>query len=37
MNTDYFANDMLVTKRDGRTEDISFDKILNRIKKLGKQ
>jgi ribonucleoside-diphosphate reductase alpha chain len=29
------TNDMRVTKRDGELEDIAFDKILNRIKKLG--
>ena len=31
----YNNNDMRVTKRDGNLEDMSFDKILNRIKKLG--
>jgi ribonucleotide reductase alpha subunit len=30
-------NDMRVTKRDGNLEDMSFDKILNRIKKLGQE
>jgi ribonucleoside-diphosphate reductase alpha chain len=30
-------NDMRVTKRDGNLEDIAFDKILNRIKKLGQE
>lgn len=35
MTTTYFSNEMLVTKRNGNTEDISFDKILNRIKTLG--
>lgn len=35
MTTTYFSNEMLVTKRNGKTEDISFDKILNRIKTLG--
>lgn len=29
--------DMRVTKRNGELEDISFDKILNRIKKLGNE
>ena len=29
------SNDMRVTKRNGKLEDIAFDKILNRIKKLG--
>ena len=29
--------DMRVTKRNGRLEDIAFDKILNRIKKLGQE
>jgi ribonucleotide reductase alpha subunit len=29
--------DMFVTKRDGNLEDMSFDKILNRIKKLGQE
>ena len=29
--------DMRVTKRNGELEDMSFDKILNRIKKLGKE
>jgi ribonucleoside-diphosphate reductase alpha chain len=28
-------NDMRVTKRNGNLEDLSFDKILNRIRKLG--
>jgi len=28
---------MFVTKRDGNLEDMSFDKILNRIKKLGQE
>jgi ribonucleotide reductase alpha subunit len=28
-------NDMRVTKRNGKLEDIAFDKILNRIKKIG--
>jgi ribonucleoside-diphosphate reductase alpha chain len=30
-------NDMRVTKRNGELEDIAFDKILNRIKKLGQE
>jgi len=30
-------NEMRVTKRDGNLEDMSFDKILNRIKKLGQE
>jgi ribonucleotide reductase alpha subunit len=29
--------EMRVTKRDGSVEDISFDKILNRVKKLGQE
>ena len=29
--------EMRVTKRDGNVEDISFDKILNRVKKLGQE
>jgi ribonucleotide reductase alpha subunit len=29
--------DMRVTKRDGQLEEIAFDKILNRIKKLGQE
>jgi hypothetical protein len=28
---------MMVTKRNGNLENISFDKILNRIKKIGKE
>lgn len=31
------STDMRVTKRDGNLEDISFDKILNRIKKLSQE
>jgi len=31
------ANDMRVKKRDGQLEDIAFDKILNRVKKLGQE
>jgi len=30
-------NDLRVTKRDGSTEIVAFDKILNRLKKIGKQ
>jgi ribonucleotide reductase alpha subunit len=30
-------NEMRVTKRNGELEDVSFDKILNRIKKLGNE
>ena len=30
-------NDMRVTKRDGQLEDIAFDKILTRVKKLGQE
>jgi ribonucleotide reductase alpha subunit len=33
----YNNNDMRVTKRDGNLEDMSFDKILNRIKNLGQE
>ena len=29
--------DMRVTKRDGELEDIAFDKILTRVKKLGQE
>ena len=29
--------EMLVTKRDGKQETVSFDKILNRVKKLGEE
>uniref|UniRef100_A0A6C0KU95 ribonucleoside-diphosphate reductase n=1 Tax=viral metagenome TaxID=1070528 RepID=A0A6C0KU95_9ZZZZ len=35
--TEILNNDMRVTKRDGTTEDIAFDKILNRVKKLGQE
>jgi ribonucleotide reductase alpha subunit len=36
MNTgDETSIDLRVTKRDGELEDIAFDKILNRVKKLG--
>ena len=31
------AYEMRVTKRDGSLEDVFFDKILNRIKKIGKE
>ena len=31
------SKEMRVTKRNGQLEDISFDKILNRIKKLGQE
>jgi len=31
------AEDMRVTKRNGELEDIAFDKILNRVKKLGQE
>lgn len=31
------SNEMRVKKRDGSLEDIAFDKILNRIKKLGQE
>ena len=31
------SNEMRVTKRDGQLEDIAFDKILARIKKLGQE
>ena len=31
------TNEMRVTKRDGNLEDIAFDKILTRIKKLGQE
>lgn len=30
-------NEMRVTKRDGQLEDIAFDKILSRVKKLGQE
>jgi hypothetical protein len=33
----YNNNDMRVKKRDGNLEDMSFDKILNRIKNLGQE
>ena len=31
------SNEMRVTKRNGDLEDVAFDKILNRVKKLGKE
>lgn len=31
------TNDMRVTKRNGELEEIAFDKILSRIKKLGQE
>ena len=31
------STDMRVTKRNGKLEDIAFDKILNRLKKLGQE
>jgi ribonucleoside-diphosphate reductase alpha chain len=39
MNQNQNLNDkeMRVTKRDGQLEDIAFDKILNRIKKIGQE
>jgi ribonucleotide reductase alpha subunit len=37
MNNNNADNDMRVTKRDGNLEEMSFDKILNRIKKLGQE
>ena len=37
MNNNNIDNDMRVTKRDGNLEEMSFDKILNRIKKLGQE
>uniref|UniRef100_A0A6C0JF35 ribonucleoside-diphosphate reductase n=1 Tax=viral metagenome TaxID=1070528 RepID=A0A6C0JF35_9ZZZZ len=36
-NNNNADNDMRVTKRDGNLEEMSFDKILNRIKKLGQE
>ena len=30
-----FLSEMQVTKRDGSSADVSFDKILNRVKNLG--
>jgi hypothetical protein len=31
------TNDMRVTKRDGELEEVAFDKILSRVKKLGQE
>ena len=31
------VNEMRVTKRNGKLENIAFDKIVNRIKKLGNE
>ena len=31
------TNEMKVLKRDGKLEDVSFDKILNRVKNLGQK
>ena len=36
-NSQSLENNMRVTKRDGELEEIAFDKILNRIKKLGQE
>jgi len=36
-NTQSLENNMRVTKRNGTLEEIAFDKILNRIKKLGQE
>ena len=36
-NPQSLENNMRVTKRDGELEEIAFDKILNRIKKLGQE
>ena len=33
----YFSEEMRVTKRNGKTENVSFDKILTRIKKIGNE
>ena len=33
----YFAEEMRVTKRNGKMENVSFDKILSRIKKIGNE
>jgi len=35
MNTS--NDDMRVTKRDGNLEEVAFDKILSRVKKLGQE
>jgi ribonucleotide reductase alpha subunit len=37
INNSRMANDMRVKKRNGSLEDIAFDKILNRVKKLGQE
>ena len=34
---DNCTNEMRVTKRDGELQDIAFDKILERVKKLGQE
>ena len=34
---DDYEDEMFVTKRDGRKEEVAFDKILNRIRKLGNE
>ena len=34
---DHYEDEMFVTKRDGRKEEVAFDKILNRIRKLGNE
>jgi ribonucleotide reductase alpha subunit len=36
-NNNTMTEDMRVTKRNGKLEDIAFDKILNRVKKLGQE
>ena len=33
----YNTDDMRVTKRNGQVEDIAFDKLLTRLKKLGQE
>ena len=35
MATEQFVHEMSVIKRNGQHEDVSFDKILKRVKKLG--
>ena len=37
LNDSRMANDMRVKKRNGGLQDIAFDKILNRVKKLGQE
>ena len=37
MSNELMDEEMYVTKRDGNTQVVSFDKILTRIKKLGKE